>query len=94
MILLTQDMTCSGDRYVCFTILFNNHYGTNYTYEETRQLYLDHCDFVLNICPLEEPVFTCELLQHALNNFNKEYPGGGAALGQDCQQFQLTGLIK
>ncbi|MBI3137598.1 MAG: RHS repeat protein [Sphingobacteriales bacterium] len=90
MILFTQTYTpCAfGDECVCFLNAFNTQFGTSIaTYALLQQYYLDHCGFVLNICPVESPVFTCEMLQATLQKFNKLYPGGGAGLGADCQLF-------
>ncbi len=69
----------------CFATSFNTHYNKSYTYEEIKQLYLDHCGFTLMVCGQPPPVFTCEMLQNTLGAFVKEYPGGGCAGA--CQQF-------
>lgn len=69
----------------CFTSQFNAHYNKSYTYEQIKQLYYTHCGFTVMSCPLEPPVFTCPLLQTALGEFMKQYPGGGCK--DSCQQF-------
>ena len=71
----------------CFRTQFNAHYNKNYTYEEIKQLYYVHCGFTVMSCPLEPPVFTCQLLQTALGEFIKQYPGRSCSLIDSCQQF-------
>lgn len=90
MILFTQTWTCSQSINLCdcFVAAFNTQFGTSIsTYAALQQYYMDHCGFTLNLCETEEPVFTCDMLQATLTDFNKDYPGGGAALGTDCEQF-------
>lgn len=90
LISITQIFYCTADlndRCECFRIYFNLRYHTNYTYNQIRQLYLDHCGFILNLCPSTPPLFTCEQLQNTLKKFYTAYPGGTATSGYDCQAF-------
>jgi RHS repeat-associated protein len=88
LILLTQTpYICTADYCAFFVMQFNAHFGTNYTYAEIEQIYLQHCKYVLKKCNIEPPVFTCEQLQVTLTKYYTLYPNGAASFGVDCQAF-------
>ncbi|MBL7729209.1 MAG: RHS repeat protein, partial [Dinghuibacter sp.] len=88
LIAITQNYTCNidVDACSCFTIYFNNLFGTSYTYAQIVEIYKNNCNYELNLCPTEPPVFTCEQIQNTLSKFRKLYPNGGN-YGATCESF-------
>jgi RHS repeat-associated protein len=75
------------DGYTCesyFTFLFNDNYGTFYTWGEIVNIYSTNCNIVLDICPVL-PNYNCDSLQSLFTQYHNLY--GYNQLNNNCENL-------
>ncbi|MEP7238962.1 MAG: hypothetical protein ABI685_13880, partial [Ferruginibacter sp.] len=71
---------CAAD----FTIYFNNHFGTSYTYQQIELLLSSMCGSLLATCHFLQPPTTAESIMQTLSDFLQIYPDPSTQLSGNC----------